>query len=157
MADMDWILYRGRTFQFHTHLNEVLEPLREDIKDFKWFVSDIDYMADSSNIPINFDKVYFILNKYEFEELLSHDIQFIWGSVLGFTSNSEISFNSEMLPYVEGNDNIWKCDNIQIAGAVIEIDCFDSSGTIVKFSDENLSRKFHDYYPEFIPLDKFKG
>jgi hypothetical protein len=156
MVETDWILYRGRTFQFHTHLQEVLAPLRNDIREFKWFLSDIDYMADSSDIPINLDQDYFILNKDEFESLLSHDIQFIWGSILGFYNESEISLNSEALPYVEGNDDIWKPGNIQIPGAAIEIDCFDSSGTIVKFSDENLSKKFHDFYPEFVPLSKFK-
>lgn len=157
MADTDWILYGGRTFPFHTHLQEVLVPIRNDIKDFKWFLSDIDYVADSADIPINFYQDHFILNKDEFQGLLSHNIQFIWGSILGFPRESEISFDSEALPYVEGNELIWKPGNFQICGAVIEIDCFDSSATIVKFSDESLSKKFHNFYPEFVSLAKFEG
>ena len=153
---MDWILYGGQTFSFHTDLQKVLTPIRKDIGEFKWFLSDIDYMADSSNISINRDQDYFILNETEFEDLLSHDIQFIWGSILGFPRGIEIYFNSETLPYVEGNENVWKPGNIQIPGATIEIDCFDSSATIMKFSNENLSKKFHEFYPEFVALNKFK-
>lgn len=154
---MDWILYGGRTFRFHTHLQEVLAPIKNDIKDFKWFLSDLDYIADNANIPINFDQDHFILNKDEFQSLLYHDMQFIWGSIFGFREESEILFNPDSLPYVEGNEIIWKLGNIQIPDAVIEIDCFDSGATIVKFSDENLSKKFRDFYPEFKPLSSFKG
>ena len=154
--NMEWILYGGKTFRFHTDLKTLLEPIKEDIAEFKWFMSDLDYIANSLDIPLNFDQDYFILDKYEFKKLLSHDIQFIWGSILGFFDKTEILFNPDSIPYVEDNDYIWESGNIQIPEAVIKIDCFDSSTTIVKFSNESLSKKFHNLYPEFIPLNKFK-
>lgn len=157
MTKIDWILYRGETFQFHTCLQELLAPIRDDIRSFKWFLSDLNYMADSADIPINLDNDYFMLSNDEFDSLLAHHIQFIWGTILGFPQESDISFDADALPYVEGNDLIWVPGNMQIPGAVIEINCFDSSATIVKFSDENLSKKFHGFYPEFEPLDSFKG
>ena len=107
-----------------------------------------------SYLPINFDKDYFILTAKDFQKIAEEDVQIIWGALLAVPENQEIN-TSEQLPFVEGNDNIWKDGNIQLENAEIEIDCFDSSYTIVKFKSMEMSKAFKDYFPEAIELEKF--
>jgi hypothetical protein len=66
-----------------------------------------------------------------------------------------VDVDEEHLPYAESNDIIWKNENIQHPNAQIEIVCFDSGYTIVKFRDEHLSNKFKAYFDEAMELEKF--
>jgi hypothetical protein len=52
---------------------------------------------------------------------------------------------------------VWKNGNIQHPNAALEIVCFDSGYTIVKFRDEKLSDKFKAYFDEAIELEKFSS
>lgn len=56
------------------------------------------------------------------------------------------------LPYADLNKLVWKKGNFQHPDAKVELICFDSSSTIVKFKDESLSRKFHKYFEEALEL-----
>jgi hypothetical protein len=67
-----------------------------------------------------------------------------------------VKLNVNDLPYAEGNAMIWKNGNLQHPDAEIEIVCFDSGYTIVKFTRQDLSDKFKAYFDEAIELEKFK-
>ncbi|MEO7214796.1 hypothetical protein [Mucilaginibacter sp.] len=70
--------------------------------------------------------------------------------------NIEITIDENAIPLAEGNELIWKNGNLQYPDAAIEIICFDSGYTIVKFTDERLSAKFKAYFgDEAIELEKF--
>lgn len=153
---MNWIIQKSNKLQFHTNLSEVIKPIKSDVKDYYWLVADLDYIADSAELPVNFQQDFFILSPAELEQLLSKHVQIIWGAILGFPKLIEINLSEDKLPYVEGNDAIWKAGCIQHKNAVIEIDCFDSSYTIVKFRNEQMSQKFKEHFTEAIPLEKFK-
>jgi hypothetical protein len=56
-----------------------------------------------------------------------------------------IEIDEENLPSADGSTTVWKNGNIQHPNAVLEIVCFDSGYTIVKFRDEKLSSKFKTY------------
>jgi hypothetical protein len=144
--------------EFHTHLNGVLKPIMDDIKDWGWLISDLDYFPDTiTNLPVDFERDYFILSSEEFQTLVDADPQIIWGVVLGIPSTFTIKVDEDNLPYAEFNELIWKNGNIQHPDAVIEIVCFDSSYTIVKFRDQHLSDKFKDYFEEAIELESFSN
>jgi hypothetical protein len=88
--------------------------------------------------------------------LISKDIQIVWGSLIAIPENIKLTIDENNLPFVEGNDDIWLNDKFQIKESKIEIYCWDSSLTITKFKDKNLSDRFKGYFDEAIELEKYK-
>ena len=84
-------------------------------------------------------------------------MQLIWGVVSGLPKDRKIIIDENDLPYVEGNDLIWKNENFQLQNSVIEIIAFDSSYSIIKFKDEKISNQFKKYFDEAIELEKFNS
>jgi hypothetical protein len=53
------------------------------------------------------------------------------------------------LPYADGNRQLWtEPEAFQLANSKIEIVCFDSSLTLVKFRDDSLGYQFLQLFPE---------
>ncbi|RKR85281.1 hypothetical protein BDD43_5545 [Mucilaginibacter gracilis] len=153
---MNWIIQKSKKITCHTLLNEILTPILNEVKDYNWIFSDIDYNdSQSKNLPINMDDEYFVLTPKQFEIILNADVQIWWGVVLGVPNHLKIAVNESNIPLAEGNALIWKDGNIQYPDAEIEIICFDSGYTIVKFKNEVLSKHFKVYFPEAIQLEKF--
>jgi hypothetical protein len=152
---MNWVIYKSQQMQFHTYLNEVLASILDDIKEYNWLIADVEFHSDfEGKLPINMEKDYFILSSAQFDILLKAEVQIWWGTVLGIPKIVEIKLDENNLPFVEGNNLIWENGIFQHPDAEIEIDCFDSSFTIVKFKNEALSNKFHQNFPEAIELEK---
>ncbi|PJJ79772.1 hypothetical protein [Mucilaginibacter auburnensis] len=152
---MNWIIRRSNKLLSHTHLKGLIQPIFKDIEKWSWFISDLDFLSNGTILPINFDHDYFILSPEQFQQLVTADPQIIWGVLLGFSNEQLIDVDEENLPYAEGNELIWKNGNIQHTNALIEIVCFDSGYTIVKFRDAQLSGKFKAYFEEAIELESF--
>ena len=155
---MNWIIRKSDKLKYHTDLLELTKPLRPYLDDYTWVFCDLDFMTDNlSDLPINFDKDYFILTALDFKKVIDYNIQFIWGSLLAVHKEHEPYLDKKNLPYVEGNDDIWENGNLQLENADIEIDCFDSSYTIVKFKLPEMSKVFKNHFPEAIELEKFNS
>ncbi|OXB18745.1 hypothetical protein [Flavobacterium reichenbachii] len=150
---MNWIIRNTKKLDFHTDLKELLKPILDEIEDFNWVISDLDFISDKI-LPINHDHDFFILSSSEFKEILSCHTQFIWGVISGFPKSEVILIDENDLPYAEGNDMIWKNGNFQIQNAALEIIAFDSSYTIIKFKNEQVSEKFKKYFEEAVELEK---
>jgi hypothetical protein len=151
---MNWIIQHSKRLSFHTDLRSLIVPIWNDIKDFSWLISDLEFMS-SDPVPVDYDHDYFILSPEEFNILAQADAQIIWGVILGIPGTPPVTIDENELPYAEGNDLIWGNGNIQHPQAVIEIICFDSSYTIIKFKNIDLSMKFKSYFDEAIELEKF--
>jgi hypothetical protein len=155
---MNWIISDSNKMEYHTHLNAVLKPIEDDIKDMNWIISDLDYFPDIiTDLPVDLSHDYFVLSPEDFRTLVDANTQIIWGVFLGIPSTSPLEVDKEHLPYAEFNELIWKNGNIQHPSAQIEIVCFDSSYTIVKFRDEYMSDKFKAYFNEAIELERFSN
>ena len=153
---MNWIIRDSDKMEFHTHLKIVLSPIIDDLKDLNWLISDLEYHSTNPNLPINNEQDYFILSSEQFKTLVAADAQIIWGVILGIPGTSTVNVDQNNLPYAEFNDLVWKNGNIQHPEAIIEIVCFDSGYTIVKFRDQGLSAKFEDYFDEALELESYK-
>jgi len=153
---MNWIIRDSDKLWYHTNLKELVKPFYNELGNYNWVLSDLDFISDTTDLPINFDQDYFILSSSEFERLVSADMQIIWGAIVAVPKELPLSLNADTLPYVEGNDKIWENGNLQLPYAEIEIDCFDSSYTIIKFTSGRVSNQFKEYFPEAIELEKFK-
>jgi hypothetical protein len=154
---MNWIIYKSKKMAYHTYLDEVLNPLMEHIDDYNWLLSDIDGGGGIDMLPIDYEHDYFILQPSEFRKILNNRFQFYWGVIIAIPKSTKIKIDENNLPYAEGNDLIWEDGNLQYPGAEIEINCFDSGYTIVKFTDTILSNKFKDYFEEALTLEKFRS
>jgi len=154
---MNWIIRNTNKLKYHTNLFELTKPLQQYIDNYNWLFSDLDFITDKlPDLPINYDNNYFILSSDNFKEIINKDVQFVWGALLAVPKHYEIEVDELHLPFVEGNDAIWKNGNIQLKNADIEIDCFDSSYTIIKFRNEDISNVFKSYFDEAIKLEMFK-
>lgn len=151
---MNWIIRSTNTLKFHTNLQEVLKPIWNDLTEYGWVITDLDYISDIE-LPINFDYDYFILNQEQFKQIYQSDTQIIWGIISAVPKNSELKTN--LISHLSAEDEkVWICDQFMIAESIVEIVAFDSSYTIVKFKDEKLSNTFKDYFQkEAINLKDF--
>jgi len=100
---------------------------------------------------------YLILSPEQFRRIAEADMQVIWGVLLGIPKDEDIDVDLDRLPYADGNGLVWKNGNMQHPKAIIEVVCFDSSYTIVKFKVGALSDKLKAYYPEAVELEQFKN
>lgn len=154
---MNWIIKNTCKLKFHTNLKALLKPIEDDIKELKWFVSDLEInTSEMQKLPINNEKDWFLISSLEMNILRQTDTQIIWGVFSGINNNLEIKTDQIELPFAEGNDMIWENGNLQIESSRIEIIAWDSSYTIVKFTDKELSEKFKSYFEEAIKLEDFK-
>jgi len=155
---MNWILRHSDKFDYHTNLKAVLAPIIEDIRDLKWLISDLEYTSwEKEALPINMVDDYLVLSRDQFSEVAEADMQIIWGVLLGIPEDQVIDVDAEQLPYADGNALVWKNGNIQHPQAIIEVICFDSGYTIVKFKEEVLSNKFRAFFLEAVELERFKN
>ncbi|WP_295650717.1 hypothetical protein [uncultured Mucilaginibacter sp.] len=153
---MNWVIRHNEKIKFHTYLNQILEPILDDIRDYNWLLSDLEYVSHFPvKLPIDLEQEYFILSPSDFNVLLNAEVQIWWGVVLGISKNIAIEIDKDNLPFAEGNELIWKNGNMQYRDAEIEIVAVDSGYTIVKFKDEKVSDKFHAFFPEAIELEIF--
>ncbi len=156
---MNWIIKDTKRIGRHTDLSTLLNEDWIEIEKYNWFLSDLDIINfddyEGKSLSIDFREEFHLPNFETFTEILQANIQIIWG-VISAIKNESPQFDTKNLPYVEGNGEIWNDNYFQIPNALIEITAWDSSYTIVKFRDENLSKKFKNYFPEAILLSEFK-
>lgn len=158
---MNWIIRKTLKLSCHTYLNELLVPILEDLERFNWLITDLEYntsgLFEGQKLPINHEDDYFLLSENELHQLLDARVQIYWAVILGIPSFTKPLVDEQNLPFAEGNPLIWKNGNIQHPNAEIEIVCYDSGYTIVKFRDLYLSEKFKSYFTEAIDLERFKS
>ena len=140
----------------HTNLNNLLNSWI-DISEFEWVLSDLDVINfTKKKLPINFKNSFSVITSDDFKKIIETDIQIVWGVISAINKSENPKFDKNNSPFVEGNDNVWINDNFQVENAIFEITAWDSSYTIIKFKDSELSKKFKLHFDEAIELDKYK-
>jgi len=138
-------------------LGILLKPIKDDITDLKWLISDLDInTSEIEKLPINHEKDGFLISSQEMKMICGTDTQIVWGAFSGIKKNVELKTDKIEFPYAEGNAEIWKNGNLQVENSKIEIIVWDSSYTIVKFTDEKMSDKFKKHFDEAIELESYK-
>lgn len=154
---MNWIIRNTSKLKFHTNFKVLLIPIENEIKDLKWLVSDLEInTSEMEKLPINHEEDWFMISANEMNAIRDTETQIIWGVFSGIPNKQEIDTNQMELPFAEGNEQIWENGNLQAKNSIIEIIAWDSSYTIVKFTDDEMSDKFKKYFNEAIELDKYK-
>jgi hypothetical protein len=154
---LNWIIRNTKKLKYHTNLYELLKPIEQDIQGLKWLISDLEInTSEMEKLPINHEKDWFLITSQEMKTICETDTQIIWGTFSGMENKIELEIERIILPYAEGNAEIWKNGNLQIKNSKIEIIAWDSAYTIVKFTEKEMSDKFKDYFDEAIELEKYK-
>ncbi|WP_312422626.1 hypothetical protein [Epilithonimonas sp.] len=152
---MNWVIKHSKKIKYQTDLEEILKPIWEDLQNYKWLITDVDFITDSQ-IPLNFEKDYFFLDRDEFAQLMNSDTQIIWGVISAVSNNYKID-EKKNLTLSSESEQVWKENVFQIPESILEIIAFDSGYTILKFKNNKLSEKFKNYFEsEAIELCKLK-
>lgn len=124
---------------------DIFSALKISCADYDWFISDIETNG------------YFIREGWHTGKslegfLTENSVQFIWAVFSAFPVGTE--FYVEEYPYVEDNPDYWNHSNpeTQIEGALFEIACWDSSGTIFISLPKPLENNLKKTFPEVAPL-----
>jgi hypothetical protein len=138
-------------------LNILLKPIEKDIQHLKWLISDLEInTSEMEKLPINHEKDWFLISPEEMKTICETDTQIVWGVFCGIENNAELQTDRIEFPYAEGNAEIWKNGNLQVENSKVEIIAWDSSYTIVKFTEKKISDKFKEYFDEAIELENYK-
>ncbi len=138
-------------------MNVLLKPIEKDIQNLKWLVSDLEINTSEMEIlPIYNEKDWFLISSQEMKTICETDTQIVWGVFSGIDSNAELQTDRIEFPYADGNNEIWKNGNLQIENSKVEIIAWDSSYTIVKFTENKMSDKFKEYFDEAIELENYR-
>lgn len=142
---MNLILEKTNRVKFFTNMVDIFSALKISCVDYDWFISDIE------------------TNGYSIEEgwhtgrsledfITENSVQFIWAVFCAFPVGTQ--FPAEQVPFVEDNPDYWNHSNPepQIDGALFEIACWDSSGTIFISLPESLESNLRKAFPEVTPL-----
>jgi len=141
---------------YHTDLSVVFAPFMDVIDHYNWILSDLEFNGGILNLPVDHEREYFILSPTDFKRILEKEhLQTIWGVVIGVPKSIEIHIEEGEYPGAE-NAKASQEGHLQYPGAEIEIICFDSTYTIAKFANEDLSNRFKAFFGDkAIPLKKF--
>ena len=154
---MNWIIRNTSKLKFHTNISILLKPIEKEIEDLKWLISDLEInTSEMEKLPINHEKNWFLISSIEMKTICETDTQIVWGVFSGIDKDLEFDTENIEVPYAEGNDRIWENGNLQVEKSKVEIIAWDSSYTIVKFTEKELSDKFKEYFDEAIELEKYK-
>ena len=155
---MNWVLEDTTKLRFHTNLEILLVPIAKQLRELKWIASDLDINSDRLEVlPIGHDKGLYHLSAKEMDYCRQLHPQIVWGYFVGIYRNTEWDLEGKKVPHIEGNQSIWSSDSRQIQGSVIEIICYDSSLTIVKFSSPQLSHHWKSLFIEAVDLDSWSS
>lgn len=145
---MNLILEYSSLVPFYTNMRTTLSAMGVDPNEYDWFVSDIE---TNISIPALADGDVWVSGS-ELFQMLSHDIQFIWGVFSAFPKGTE--FEVLVSPGADGNTNFWQSPEVrpQLVGACFEIVCWDSSATVLVGISVVQAERFLATYPDALPL-----
>ena len=132
--------------------------MKQHIEPLSWLITDLRYHfiddQEPQRIP-DWDigwgtekQSVIVSGKVLWESVANRDIQVVWGVFCGVSGEVPTILDEE-LPYADGNRQLWtEPEAFQLANSKIEIVCFDSSLTVIKFRDEIVGHQLLQLFPE---------
>lgn len=76
---MNWIIRKSDKMDFHTNLNIILEPIKAELKNLNWLITDLEFnnIYRIEDLPVNYDHDYFILSSKQFSDLVAADLSIL--------------------------------------------------------------------------------
>ena len=145
-------------FRWQTDFERLLAPLRQQAEPLNWLITDLQYHFIDDQQPQRIpawgidwetEKQFAVIpGEALWESVANRDMQVVWGVFCG-VSGEVPDVPSDELPYADGNKQMWaEPETFYLVASEIEIVCWDSSITWVRFRDERLGRQFLQLFPE---------
>ncbi|MFI2742742.1 hypothetical protein ACG2LH_08385 [Zhouia sp. PK063] len=157
---MTHILENTKQLEFHTDMGEVIKPFKEELKSLNWILTNqeyilLDYKDKGVVEKLDHQSEIIHFNGQELLDILENrEIQFIWGVFCGTKKRIE-KLNQDQIPYADMNSEIWTLpDKYLLPESEIEIICFDSSCTIIKFKDLEVEKRWKSKFTDAKKLKK---
>ena len=168
---MNTILQGPSRMPFYTDLGLVFEALGGRQNEHNWLITDLDYLVldgDDSPPELNFHPgsptyqrrgTHWLSGESLSHALSGRRIQFVWAVLSGFERNVEIDpSNLEVHPIADCNPRFWQTGvGIQHPRATVEIVCWDNTLTLLLSKEDDLTRRFREFFPQAIDLDAYTG
>ena len=151
---MNLILEKTDQVRWFTNMRDVFDAAQIAPGDYDWYVSDI----ETNWRPPGFSPVdQWFSGEALASFLREHNVQFIWAVFSAVPKGYRTTPSSP--PWVEDNPRYWNGEEPgpQLDGALFEIACWDSSGTILVNLPEEAARAFVTRYPDTRPLATARG
>ncbi|RSK35477.1 hypothetical protein [Hymenobacter metallilatus] len=152
---MTILLENPPQFRWQTDMDNLLPAIRQQVEELNWVISNLqcwhlkDFVPTVADWEKQQENSYIVIpGKILYDVMVNQGIQIVWGVFCGIAGEvPELSFDE--IPYADGNRELWtEPESLQLAAAALEIVCFDSSVTIVKFRNEELGCQFLDAFPD---------
>ena len=154
---------------FYTDLGIVFKALGGRQNEFNWLITAMEFgNLDGVELPpeltlhlgsttYEFPDVIWLSGKRLSEIIDVCNLQFVWSVLSGFEPHIVIDPNNlEVYPFADGNSEFWRTGvGIQHPRASVEIVCWDSGCTLLLSKDDDLSRRFREFFPEARDLDNY--
>ncbi|RZK30129.1 MAG: hypothetical protein EOO63_07495 [Hymenobacter sp.] len=145
-------------FRWQTDFERLLAPLRQQIEPLNWLITDLRYHFIDDQQPQEIpdwdiewgtEKQFAVVSgETLWKSVANRDIQVVWGVFCG-VSGKMPDVPDDELPYADGNRQMWaEPEAFYLAASKIEIICWDSSLTWIRFRDESVGRQFLLLFPE---------
>jgi len=151
---MNLILEKTDRVECFTNMREILAAADIAPEDYDWYVSDI----ETNWTPAGFSPTDQWFSGAALAAFLhEHEVQFIWAVFNAVPKGYRPDLSSA--PYVYDNPTYWNGSEPapQLAGAMFEIACWDSSGTILIDLPAHAAQAFVTAFPETKPLATARG
>jgi len=146
---MDLILENTSNPPYFTNLRWTLDAMGLRAAAFDWYVWEIE--ANCGEAVFSAEDRW--VDGLELQQVLeAHEIQFFWGVFSAFPKDQRRGFDG--LDGVGAPGRLWTRDprTDPLPGALFEIECFDSSSTLLIGVPDEAARAFCLTYPDARPL-----
>lgn len=148
---MNTILDSYDQMPHHTDLGLVFRALDGRQKEFNWLITNLEVNRHPDDFPYDSGHQPRWISGQQLTDIVErNDVQFIWAVLSGFVPDVALDLNNlEVEPFADGNSLLWRKDvAIQHPQAVVEIVCWDSAYTVLLSQDDDLSRRFRNFFPK---------
>jgi hypothetical protein len=140
---------------WYTDLAVVFDTLGERVREFNWLITDL----ECNPLPpeLREPRPAWLFAGDELCALLQRQarpVHFDWAVLTGFDRRVPVDLNHlRVTPEADGNGDLWRNEpRVQYPGATVEIVCWDTSLTLLITSDDDLTARFRNGFPEAMDL-----
>lgn len=140
--------------RWQTDLRRLLPPIRQQVMSLNWLITSLQCWAVADEWPPIIstweaaDPYEIVDGRTLYEVFANHDLQAVWGVFCGVAGEVP-GLKGNRVPFADGNPKLWtEPEEFLLAISDLEIVCFDSSLTLVKFRNEQLGYQFLRSFPD---------
>jgi hypothetical protein len=156
------LLSGAKSMPYFTDMRAIFDALPGACGRYDWLISDLDWIwlsrdkDDGSPDKSLVGSTVLISGEELLKIIQSSQIQFVWAVFSALPKGVEPRLDERNLPFAEGNPDLWSgSPKPQLAEALFEIVCWDSTETLLIGLDDDSARSFKEAFPTAVDLDDY--